>query len=472
MNKTAIPRKNTLYVAPDSSATPLEDAKAAATSGTTIVVLPGNYTAKNLLKNGVNWYFMPGAVVSRTVWDSPGAIFDDSSFGANGPVACKIDGFGEFVCNEPLISSTGISVPGEGPFSQVLWIQNPASAITFNCRKVTGTSDALDANFLVWVQDCASVKMDCDEISVNSAGLYGCAGWGRGNFWLNCREISAKRPYTGTDPNNVGGTYALWAQEPASSGATDWYITSDLIKHDTYSTIIVEGLTSGYKVWINAKEIRGASDGGQLGGSTVNVGTIELFGSGKLYVTAQKILSIGAPAGTYRNGPSFWQTGGELWVDVMKMTAESKINQTGSIPLYIKQTAGTSFYSVSHFEHVGNFSGDGVAMSGGTMEIQGGNMTILNGKGLVHSGGTSRVVGLKVNTSNTNNSANNPVSISAANMILDGCTLITPALAECVGAASAQTLKVLGTTFTNDTTIPPVNVTVSIGSITGNAAVA
>lgn len=41
-------------------------AKTAAASGDTIVVLPGEYNAKDLLKNGVNWHFLPGAVVRYT----------------------------------------------------------------------------------------------------------------------------------------------------------------------------------------------------------------------------------------------------------------------------------------------------------------------------------------------------------------------------------------------------------------------
>jgi hypothetical protein len=45
----------------------LAGAKAVAVSGDTIIVWPGTYNENNLLKDGVDWFFMPGAVVDYTV---------------------------------------------------------------------------------------------------------------------------------------------------------------------------------------------------------------------------------------------------------------------------------------------------------------------------------------------------------------------------------------------------------------------
>lgn len=66
----------------------------AATSGYTIVVRPGTYSnAAQLLKDGVDWYFMPNTIVSQT--NATGqAMFDDA--GGNDAV-CKITGYGNFV---------------------------------------------------------------------------------------------------------------------------------------------------------------------------------------------------------------------------------------------------------------------------------------------------------------------------------------------------------------------------------------
>lgn len=71
--------------------TTLAAAKTASASGETIVVGPGAYTAKDLLKNGVNWWFAPGAVVTHDGTAST-YLFDDAS----ATVVCTIGGHGTF----------------------------------------------------------------------------------------------------------------------------------------------------------------------------------------------------------------------------------------------------------------------------------------------------------------------------------------------------------------------------------------
>jgi hypothetical protein len=73
----------------------LTAAKTAAQAGDTIVVLPGIYNERNLLKNGVNWHFLSGAKVVYT-GAAEGGIWDDSYMGTGGAVICKITGQGEF----------------------------------------------------------------------------------------------------------------------------------------------------------------------------------------------------------------------------------------------------------------------------------------------------------------------------------------------------------------------------------------
>jgi len=76
----------------------LTAAKTAAVSGDLIYV-PARitpYPDKNLLKNGVNWYFENGAIIEYTGSDD-GAIWDDSvSTGAGVEITCSITGEGEF----------------------------------------------------------------------------------------------------------------------------------------------------------------------------------------------------------------------------------------------------------------------------------------------------------------------------------------------------------------------------------------
>ncbi len=71
--------------------TTLAAAKAASVSGETIVVGPGAYTDKDILKDGVNWWFAPGAVVTHDGTAST-YIFDDHS----ATVVCTIGGHGTF----------------------------------------------------------------------------------------------------------------------------------------------------------------------------------------------------------------------------------------------------------------------------------------------------------------------------------------------------------------------------------------
>jgi hypothetical protein len=65
-------------------------AQTAASAGQTIVVYPGTYTAALLGKNGVNWYFMPGATVNFST---------NSAFAASGVMSYSVFGYGIFTVN-------------------------------------------------------------------------------------------------------------------------------------------------------------------------------------------------------------------------------------------------------------------------------------------------------------------------------------------------------------------------------------
>lgn len=99
-------RTNTLYVANNGSDSTglraradkpfltIGAAKTNAVAGDTIVVLPGTYNERNLLKNGVNLFFENGAIIDYTGTD--GSIFDDGATGANAAITNSIMGFGRF----------------------------------------------------------------------------------------------------------------------------------------------------------------------------------------------------------------------------------------------------------------------------------------------------------------------------------------------------------------------------------------
>lgn len=78
--------------------TDLRNAKTIAESGDTITVFPGEYTTRNLLKDGVDWHFVDGAVVDNQGL-SNGAFFEN--VGAHGSPGGKVEsditGRGEFI---------------------------------------------------------------------------------------------------------------------------------------------------------------------------------------------------------------------------------------------------------------------------------------------------------------------------------------------------------------------------------------
>jgi len=109
----------------------LGGAKAVAVSGDEIEVHPGTFNENNLLVNGVNWYFHPGAKVTYTGGGTATcAIFDDGTNGANTAVTCVIGGEGQF-------TNTSGDIPC------VLHVEN-GSQISLNADLCAGTNRTID----------------------------------------------------------------------------------------------------------------------------------------------------------------------------------------------------------------------------------------------------------------------------------------------------------------------------------------
>src|SRR5438477_12731017 len=70
----------------------LTEAKKAAQSGDTIIVLPGTYDERDLIKVGVNWHFLNGAIVDYG-GSEDGGLFDTAGL-TN--VSCVMTGYGQF----------------------------------------------------------------------------------------------------------------------------------------------------------------------------------------------------------------------------------------------------------------------------------------------------------------------------------------------------------------------------------------
>jgi hypothetical protein len=280
-------------------------AKSAALAGDTIVVMDGTFNERDLLKNNVHWYFMAGTKVLYT-GPNPNqndrAIFDDSG----GAVACRIDGYGEFVWG----GDNGLLTTAGGNSGGVLWLQNSASAVSIRGYRASiylYASIGQDT-YTLFVENCAQFFGNF-EIVETEANPGGAVGWFDGDFNLVSKIIRAST-----------SSYTVWAREPSGGVSKNGYIEADLIDNPSYAAVRLEGTSASYKLWIRAKEIRGRSGG-------ASNGAIQQSGGGKLYLDAEKIdnTSLGAPNAYVRLSPAIYVTGGEAWVRAQKITTNLNV---------------------------------------------------------------------------------------------------------------------------------------------------
>jgi hypothetical protein len=127
-------------------------AAATATSGDLILVRPGTYTNESdLLSNGVNYYFQPGAkVVQQT------GVISEPLFVDSGAVTCEVRGFGEFI-NE------------DSSVTEVLRITNSSSNIIFEAKLIQ-TNATSAAKYAVRHEN-GYLRLVCESIISNASGV-------------------------------------------------------------------------------------------------------------------------------------------------------------------------------------------------------------------------------------------------------------------------------------------------------------
>lgn len=109
----------------------LAAARTAAQSGDVIVVRPGTYNENNLGKNGVSWYFFPGAKIYYTSGgDSTIAVFHVAS-----NETCNVAGYGEFYNMHASSASRYVLnvLSGGKTTFECNWIQSARTAIYVDC---------------------------------------------------------------------------------------------------------------------------------------------------------------------------------------------------------------------------------------------------------------------------------------------------------------------------------------------------
>jgi hypothetical protein len=295
-------------------------AKAFASTGFTIHVMPGTYLETNLLKNGVNWAFEPGTIVGYDgqLWESSHPVFTDVGLGA---ITSNITGdIFRFTCKYP------------GPNFGV-YTTNPATRLNFEFNEVDGnfttylaqTIVAADKSCaLVAVSNCAAISFKARQIgnraygtsasvinSVIDANSFGKIVsvsvldngfmWWAGEEHIEFGHMKVKKG----ERNQA----AFWSRGTSLTDATDLYIRGNRLEGMIYTG----GTSTNSKIWITVAE----HDNDQ--GATYFP-----YGYEKVYITNQKL----GPATTLFN----FAGGGaqKYWVSINKASTPGTAIEFGS----------------------------------------------------------------------------------------------------------------------------------------------
>jgi hypothetical protein len=428
----------------------LSAAKTAAASGDVITATALNVGATNLLKNGVDYDFTGVTLThSNQIPQSAGlplAPFDDRGQGA---ITNTVKGI-KLIDFRSQVLQSGDAISDTNPFVNFnafapIYITNPAANIRIDVdtikHSIVGNANTTAA---IYVKDCTNTVFNVgqiidplwlspnvyvgkdefdDDVTLQSAG----AGvyWDHGEMTVNVGTIK-------------GYGYGFYAQasNPARDTVENFWMTAHEIVSSGSAAIYTVGNTNNYRMWITAKEVKGIANP-----------AIALFGDQRFYITAQKIsteLSGGTTINLASNGKP------EAWIVSEKITCVD-----GKFVWLASGQAGTLDITAQHYEATGTAGGAiGFLTAAGTNIIHGGRAKIGNGKGISHEGGRTFAENLYIDTATTTNTANNPVSVSAAGLILKDCILFAPAGAQCITAGSAQSVTILGTVMCNQTNSP------------------
>jgi hypothetical protein len=406
--------------------TNLISAKNAANNGDLILVHPGVYSETDLLKNGVNWHFFAGAIISNLISTATGVFTD------NGNAVTSI------ISGELEISHVSSYQPPRGGVTWgVIQLSNSLSVLRFAAKKIFLSDNAhvFDNSALcgIAIKKCRMAEFDIGHIlDQDASGGISYATmvyWEDGETFIRCNKIEASNGW------------GVWMVEPAAGSSANLHLEAQLIQSSAWSAVRFEGRTEYWKAWISAKEIQGASTGAEA--------TIWATGGGKIYVYADKISDI--PLGNSW-GAVVVATNTQAWITAQKISGTRFVYVDGAI-LYC---------NALHYEDSGTIAGFWFTNHSRAF-ISGQVATVKNGVGIVHAGGTNQVEGLKVIAND------HAAYVRASGLILKDCVLVGPSSAKSIYAPSKQTVRVYGTTSAKRA--KHANVKVSVGTLKVNSAV-
>jgi hypothetical protein len=328
---------------PDLPFLTLTAAKNAASAGDTIIVWSGTYNENDLLKNGVNWCFMPGARINYTSAPTTAekAIFDDNG------AACtnRIYGYGEFIFSS---DQTDHTAP-EGVAGQVLQLANGASDVSIEGYRAAGGTDSLVGTGASVLTSIYASRMHAkfERINQLSAEVGSALVWRGGNCSVTANEITA----TGFPVYFIG-----------ASNQCD--VSAIQIGSATVPAIVNDG-TASSKASVRAHRVTGGSDAAN------HKGNVLLRGG----VTDINIDVLENTSGATFPGAAVCTEGGSHYVNIGRMvTTLGGVNTAG---FYVRSSGGWLTLDCDRFDSVGGFHGVGVEIVGGT--------NLISGKFLRHS---------------------------------------------------------------------------------------
>jgi len=426
----------------------LSEAKTASASGDVITAIALNVGATNLLKNGVDYSFQGVTLThSNQIPQSAGnalAPFDDRNQGAlsNSVRGIKLlDYRSEVVVGSGAVSQTNpfVNLTAYSP----IYLTNPSSVLRLEADKIQHSIVGnVNGSAGLYIKDCKysqfkigeiidpyyanpDIQVGLDEFgdpyvsqSIGS-GIY----WEHGEMHVNVDTIMAYGY----------GFYANYSGISKGFVENYWH-TGHYIYSSGNAAIYTVGNSTDYRMWFDVDQIESA--GGQA---------VTIFGTQRFYLLKSSKISTtktGSAAISLASGGS-----PEAWI------TSQKVASTNGSFVYMA-SATTGILDITAQEYIDNGTSGtakGFWTQNGTNMIHGGRAKVYNGKGIWHEGGRTFAENLYLDTATTTNTANNPVFVKAAGLILKDCVLFAPAGAQCLAATNAQTVTILGTVMCNQT---------------------
>lgn len=447
--------------------------------GGTVVVEPGTWFTNNIITNGVNYYFMPGASVvynTPSTNDSGWGIIDDRSIGATTNLIWGAGVF-KFQTYTGMVFSATQGKAANQNFQGVICCSNPATRIHIE-------GDSLAAS--VWHNggwQATIADEGVAEMFVKFKSVYDPFRGQIANVFKlisNSNNVAAKSAVNGVIwvngqmycdiQSNGVSEYGIWGENSLNGGegtsqlnttnpADLWYRGNYMnckIYIDNTSLTSTPN-TKDWRSWINLDDL-------EQDGVGVVAGAASYFGSGKHYLQVKKLLSVGSDCldtSTMTNDTM------QVWFNAQKVT----FTNSAAPGDWIIARGGQIWADVLQFEDLGSSIGSGFSTftnnSGfGSAQSQlyvtcHSPAVVGSGIGASHNAGIMRLEGITLNTS-SGGTSDSPISVASSGLILQNCVLVAPSSAQAITAGSAQTVGVYNGLMENVANSP--NITINPGS--------